>query len=170
MDTLKLLIDQEIYRIMGDSFLPSLTACSTDPDANVRDSAVFIIGTRWIEGDVPVYQNVIDSLLLFSKDPNRKIRHSAAIDGLTKIEHCDDAIIHRLVEMALHDRSPTLYRSISRTLSKYEESTTRTLNTYINGDDPYLKKCALDIFNDMRGTDNKSVTTETSYLPSIRFF
>jgi len=93
--------------ILDDSFLPALRAAADDPEWRVRNEVARV---AWgVERQDP---NAIELMLKLSTDSVRDVRSRAVYFGLSLVPDKGEAVVRRLVEMALADHGYDLYGRI----------------------------------------------------------
>lgn len=102
-EALSLIQKDGVTLIMDDSFIPAFAQIATDADADVRNLAVIAAGSRWIWNATNQTPEAINLMLLFSRDPNRKVRYNANYYGLSTIRHRNEDIVSRMIEMLMQD-------------------------------------------------------------------
>ncbi|MFB0524228.1 MAG: CARDB domain-containing protein, partial [Phycisphaerae bacterium] len=100
-----------IGSLLDDSFLDAMNACAEDKDPAVRSRVASIAGSRWVwsgeEND-----RAIQLMLKLSYDEDRDTRYKAVYHGLSTVRNKSQAVIRRLVELALADHENNLYGRI----------------------------------------------------------
>ncbi|MBP7052678.1 MAG: right-handed parallel beta-helix repeat-containing protein [Phycisphaerae bacterium] len=98
--------------VLDDSFLPALQAAASDPSSEVRNDVVRTVGGRWIWSAQQQDPNAIALTLRLSSDSDREVRYNAVYYGLSTVRDKSDAVVRRLVEMALAEHENNLYGRI----------------------------------------------------------
>ena len=99
--------------LMDDSFLEALIACAKDPDHRVRSSLPRMVGNGYIWGSDPQRADAIALAMSLSRDEVRDIRYNAVYFGLSTVRNKSEAVIERLITMALADHENNLYGRIT---------------------------------------------------------
>lgn len=99
--------------LMDDSFLEALIACGEDPDHRVRSAIPRMVGNGWIWGSDPQKPEAIALAMSLSRDEVRDIRYNAVYFGLSTVRDKSEAVIERLIDMALADHENNLYGRIT---------------------------------------------------------
>lgn len=102
-ETLDLIQRDRIDLIMDDSFILAFGVASDDPDPKVRDSITTIAGHRWVWNSPTQSAEAIDLMMRLSRDPNQGVRRAANYYGLSTIRNRTDAVVERMIEMAMND-------------------------------------------------------------------
>lgn len=134
------ILREAIAPILDDSFLPALQAAGDDPDPRVRSEVARLVGGRWVLSplrqaagarereeprDVRAQQmlaasrlnpDVVTLLLKLASDSDRNVRYDAVYGGLAVMHDKSEAVIRRLLEVALADPQGNLYSRITQSL------------------------------------------------------
>lgn len=149
---------REPVLIMDDSFIDAYAACMKDSDPGVRNQAVRTVGGRWIWGTKNKNSDAIKLMLKMSKDESREVRYNSVYFGLSTINNMDEAVVRRLLEMAMEDREHNLYGRIAWGLKRSPETTEKILREIIRGKDKAQAQAAREIYQDMTGKAYEGVT------------
>ncbi len=98
--------------VLDDSFLPALQAAASDPSSEVRNDVVRTVGGRWIWSAQQQDPTAIALALRLSSDSDREVRYNAVYYGLSTVRDKSEAVVRRLVEMALAEHENNLYGRI----------------------------------------------------------
>ena len=102
-ETLDLVQRERIDLIMDESFLRAFGSAAEDPDSKVRNSVTTIAGQRWVWSSPTQSPEAIDLMTRLSRDADRDVRRGANYYGLSTIRNRTDAVVERMIEMAMHD-------------------------------------------------------------------
>ena len=86
---------------LDDVFLDAFMAGADDPDSGVRHTSFALIGERWIWKGGEQEPRAIAFLLKHSRDDDETIQYDCVYYGLSTMRPMSDAVIDRLIELAV---------------------------------------------------------------------
>jgi len=156
-----------ITSLMDDSFIEAWVACASDPDPGVRRDVARIAGNRWIWGQKDQKREAIDLMLELSHDEDRSVRYNAVYFGLSTVASKDKAVIDRLLQIAMDDREPNMYRRICWGLKRNRRQAAQILEAYMDEhkDDPKSALAAFQIYGDITGKAPRVPNASRNWRP-----
>jgi len=94
---------------MDVNFINALDACSQDSEPKVRARAAAILGGNFIWAKDSQPDEAIEILMRLSADEQRSVRYNAVYHGLSVVNQKSDAVVKRLVDIALTDDEHNMY-------------------------------------------------------------
>ena len=104
--------------ILDDSFIEAWSACAKDKDPRVWSAE----------------QQKIEAIALMmelSNDLNREVRSNAIYFGLSTVRNKDEAVVRRLIDIAMRDREPNDFGRICWGLKTDKNKAARILQEYM---------------------------------------
>ncbi|MBN1360804.1 MAG: carboxypeptidase regulatory-like domain-containing protein [Sedimentisphaerales bacterium] len=126
---------ERIYMLFDESFVEPVEACADDADPQVRSRVAELAGCYWLWGDTIEYPAITRLLLKLSTDPVPEVRFAAVERGLFNITDRTDAVVKRLIDVALSTEYPVpedLYPRIGAVLRRSRDVTREVLLAYRN--------------------------------------
>jgi RNA polymerase sigma factor (sigma-70 family) len=154
LEALNLALRERLFYLMDESFADAFRACAGDKDPQVRRDISRILGIlARLFGDRPWGGGAVDILLDLTKDPDPDVRFYAMYLGLTPLPAArEDAVVRRLVELALGDRRrPGVIRRVAWALGAEKDRAARLLDEELRGRDPERIEAARSIYKELTG-------------------
>jgi len=98
--------------LLDDSFLAAMKVSADDPDRKVRNEVARTTGGRWVWGAEEQHPEAIALMLKLTSDEDREVRYNAVYYGLSVVRDKTEAIVRRLVELAMADQESNFYGRI----------------------------------------------------------
>jgi len=152
-EVIRLINENAITLIMDDSFIEAWRACAKDPDSKIRKKVAWTFSTNWIRRAKEPKPEAIDLMIELSKDENREVRSEAVYSGLSIVREPNDAVVRRLLEIAMDDKEPNNYHRIQWGLERNKDLAKKVLEDYLNQyeTNPELAYKSFQIYEDMVG-------------------
>ncbi len=147
------IVDEQIFRIMDDSFLPAFAKCAEDSDSQVRNQVVIVAGGHWIWWREKQNPDAIQLMLTMSRDQDDQVRYNAVYYGLSTVRNKKDDVINRLLELAFEAPLSDLPGRVTWGLSTDKPRTKVLLTNMINGKDEELARKARQHFKELTGEE-----------------
>ncbi len=151
-ETLQTILSHRVALIMDDSFISEFSRCATDEDPEVRRLVATIAGSRWVWETPEQNPEAIELMLKLSQDQVRDVRYNAVYYGLSTVRNKSDAVIRRLLELAMEDREPNLFNRVEWGLREERERVATILNEYIHGTDESRTRAARELYPKFTGS------------------
>jgi biopolymer transport protein ExbD len=150
---IRLINDNAIALIMDDSFIEAWKACGKDPDWRIRNQAARTFGNNLIWGVPEQKPEAIDLMLELSRDEVREVRYNAVYFGLSTVRDKSEAVVKRLVDIAMDDREWNMFNRIQWGLRDSQAIAARILESYMDRyeTDPRLASAAFSCYQDIVG-------------------
>lgn len=144
-----------ITLIMDDSFIEAWKACGTDPDARIRNDVARTFGNHWIWGAAEQKPEAIELMLQLSRDEVREVQYNSVYFGLSTVRDKSEAVVTRLLEIAMDDREWNMFHRIQWGLSDSRALAAKILESYMDQNDsnPQKARAAFEIYKDIVGAD-----------------
>ncbi len=152
-EVLELIGRNAITLIMDDSFIEAWKACAADPDARIRNEVARTFGGHWIWSAPEQKPEAIDLILQLSKDEVREVRYNSVYFGLSTVRDKSEAVVKRLLEIALEDREWNMFSRIQWGLRGSRDLAAKILEGYMDQykTDHKLASAAFSIYKDIVG-------------------
>ena len=149
---LRLVLDERLWLLMGESSVAAFRACAGDQDPAVRREVARTLGSsRFYEGK-PWGGTGVEVLLRLAKDDDPGVRYDAVYYGLTPLgETRRGDAIRALLDVAARDRRPDLLRRITWGLQYESDTAARLLDGDLRGPDPARREAARAVYKDVTG-------------------
>ncbi len=131
-ETLNTIMQNQLTPLLDDSFLSAMAAAATDPDRKVRNDVARTAGGRWIWHAQEQNTNAIALMLKLTSDTDREVRYNAVYYGLSVVLDKSEAVVRRLIEMALVDHENNLYGRIVWGLKGTERNNLERFTTLLS--------------------------------------
>lgn len=95
--------------LVDDSFVAPFAAAALDPDPKLRASIASLAGDTLVWSAKTQNPEAIKLMLLLSRDENHRVRDQAVYYGLSTVSEKDEAVLRRLIEIALADHEWNSY-------------------------------------------------------------
>lgn len=99
--------------LAGEDFLPAYEAAAADPDPKIRNNVAQIALGSLIWNAPAQKPRAIELALRLSRDPDREVRYNAVYYGLSTVREKNEAVLRRLIEIALDNHDPNVYGRIT---------------------------------------------------------
>lgn len=167
LDAMKLVFEERLYYLIDESFADAFRACARDKDPAVRRESTRTLGLfTHNDPSLPWTGTAVDILLDLSKDPDARTRYDAVYHGLTSLPTAhQEAVIRRLVEMAMFDRQSDLPGRIKWGLQHETDAAARILDEALRGPDPGRAEAARAVYQELTGRTPPNVQAAS---PEVR--
>ena len=131
-ETLHFIGKNSLTLIMDDSFIEAWAACAKDPDPEIRREVARTFGNRWIWSQKNQNPGAIELMLRLSHDEDRNVRYKAVYFGLSTVWEPSDAVMRRLLQIAMTDHEHNMYGRVQWAVKRHPEKAARILESYMN--------------------------------------